>query len=113
FKGQLKMTREEYPQVCDYLRSLLLPDNVIVNFNGDRLQPRTPLHTFEASLDTLVADEEGVMRSRVRKTKINVFEAVAGEVPSLYEMGLPIVETGDKWHINIGQKVPLNRDRNN
>ena len=31
----------------------------------------------------------------------------------LYEMGLPIVETGDKWHINVGQKIPLNRDRNN
>ena len=28
-------------------------------------------------------------------------------------MGLPIVETGDKWHVNVGQKIPLNRDRNN
>jgi hypothetical protein len=36
-----------------------------------------------------------------------------GEVPALYEMGLPVVETGDKWHVNIGQKVPLNRDRDN
>ena len=34
-------------------------------------------------------------------------------MPSLYEMGLPIVETGDKWHVSVGQKVPLNRDRNN
>jgi hypothetical protein len=23
------------------------------------------------------------------------------------------VETGDRWHVNIGQKVPLNRDRDN
>jgi hypothetical protein len=28
-------------------------------------------------------------------------------------MGLPIVDTGDKWHVSIGQKVPLNRDRDN
>src|SRR5436190_14694967 len=28
FQGRIKMTREEYPQVCDYLRSLLLPDSV-------------------------------------------------------------------------------------
>ena len=28
-------------------------------------------------------------------------------------MGLPVVETGDKWHVNVGQKVPLNRDRDN
>src|ERR1017187_1847292 len=26
FQGRIKMTREEYPLVCDYLRSLLLPE---------------------------------------------------------------------------------------
>ena len=113
FQGRIKMTREEYPQVCDYLRSLLLPENIVVTFNGDRLLPRKPLHTFEASLETLVADDEGVMRPRVRKTQVGIYEALPGEVPSLYEMGLPVVETGDKWHVNVGQKVPLNRDRDN
>jgi hypothetical protein len=39
FQGRIKMTREEYPQVCDYLRSLLLPKDIIVTFNGDRLIP--------------------------------------------------------------------------
>ena len=34
-------------------------------------------------------------------------------MPSLYEMGLPIVDTGDKWHVDVRQKVPLNRDRTN
>jgi hypothetical protein len=113
FQGTIRMTREEYPQVCDYLRSLLLPENVIVTFNGDRLLPRKPLRTFEASLETLVADDQSVMRLRVRKTQVGIFEALPGEVPNLYEMGLPVVETGDKWHVNIGQKVPLNRDRDN
>jgi hypothetical protein len=28
-------------------------------------------------------------------------------------MGLPVVETGDRWHVSVGQKVPLNRDRDN
>src|SRR5579871_2754230 len=37
FQGRIRMTREEYPAVCDYLRSLLLPDSVAVKFNGDRL----------------------------------------------------------------------------
>jgi hypothetical protein len=91
----------------------LLPDNVVVTFNGDRLLAREPLHTFEASLETLVADSEGVMRPRARKTQVGVYEVLPDEVASLYEMGLPVVETGDKWHLNIGQKVPLNRDRNN
>lgn len=113
FKGRIRMTREEYPEVCDYLRSLLLPKDVTVTLNGDPLFARKPLHKFEASLETLVADENGVMRSRVRKTTVKVYLPLPEEVASLYEMGLPVVETGDKWHVNIAQKVPLNRDRDN
>ena len=36
-----------------------------------------------------------------------------GEKATLYEMGIPVVETGDKWHYDIGQKVPLTLDREN
>jgi hypothetical protein len=113
FQGRIRMTRDEYPQVCTYLRSLLLPTDIVVTFNGDRLLPRQPVHTFKASLETPDADQDGVMRQRVRKTVLSVYDPLPGEVPSLYEMGLPIVETGDKWHVSVGQKVPLNRDRNN
>jgi hypothetical protein len=113
FQGRIKLTREEFAEVADYLRSLLLPDDVVVTFNGDRLLARKPLRTFEASLETLVADDQGVMRPRVRKAQVSLFEPLPGEVPALYEMGLPVVETGDRWHINIHQKVPLNRDRDN
>lgn len=31
----------------------------------------------------------------------------------LYEMGIPIVETGDRWHLDVQQKCPLNADRDN
>jgi hypothetical protein len=113
FQGRIRLTREEYPQVADYLRSLLLPEGIIVTFNGDRLLPRKPIRTFEASLETLVADDQGVMRPRVRKAQVGIFEPLPGETPGLYEMGLPVVETGDRWHVNVGQKVPLNRDREN
>lgn len=113
FQGRIKMTAEEYTQVCDYLRSLLLPDGIAVTFNGDKLLPRQPIHTFQASLETQIADDKGVMRPTTRKTVVSLYEPLPGEVPALYEMGLPIVETSDRWHVSIGQKVPLNRDRNN
>ena len=115
FHGTIRMTREEYPEVCDYLRSLLLPENVVVTFNGDRVLLSKPLRTFETSLETLVADDQGVMKPRQRKTQVSSFEPLPGETPSLYELGLPVVELpgNDKWHINVGQKVPLNRDRDN
>lgn len=113
FQGRIKMNREEYEAVADYLRSLLLPKDVVVTYNGDQLLPRKSLQRCELSLETLVADDQGVMRCRTRKTVVKLYPPLPGEAAHLYEMGLPVVETGDKWHVNIRQKVPLNRDRNN
>lgn len=113
FQGRMRMTREEMEEVANYLRCLLLPESIVVTFNGERLRSRKPLHVFQATLLTTVADTNGIMRSRDRKTEVVVLEVQEGETATLYEMGLPIVETCDKWHVNVGQKVPLNRDRNN
>jgi hypothetical protein len=113
FQGRIRMTEQEHSEVCDYLRSLVLPDGIAVTFNGQQLLPRQPIHIFMASLETQIADEKGIMRPTTRKAQVSLYEPLPGEVATLYEMGLPIVETQDKWHVSIGQKVPLNRDRNN
>lgn len=114
FSGQMKMSAKEYEEVCQYLQTLLLPEGIIVSFNGEQLQPRKPIKVFDASLETLIADDQGVMRPRVRKTQVSVHEAQADETASrLYEMGLPVVETGDKWHVSVAQKLPVNKDRDN
>ncbi len=113
FQGRFRMTEAEYSQVADYLRSLLLPEGITVTFNGQPILPRQPIYTFAASLETQIADSKGVMRPTTRKAQVRLYEPLPGEVPTLYEMGLPIVETGDKWHVSVGQKVPLNKDRNN
>jgi hypothetical protein len=113
FRGRMRMNREEMEEVGNYLRCLLLPETIAVTFNGDPLKARKPLHVFQATLPAVVADTNGIMRTRDRKTQVSILEVQAGETATLYEMGLPIVETGDKWHLNVGQKVPLNKDRNN
>jgi hypothetical protein len=113
FRGRLKMSQEEYAEVCDYVRSLLLSEGVVVTFNGDQLLPRQPIHTFEATLETVLADNKGILRPTTRKTVVSLYEPLPGETPSLYELGMPVVDTSDKWHVSIGQKVPLNKDRNN
>ena len=113
FIGEIRMTREECQQAGAYLRTLLIPSGVLVVFNDGILPSRKPLHAFTADLSTLVADEDGIMRERTRQTTIRVYEPTPGEVATLYELGLPVVETGDKWHVDIGQRVPLNRDRDN
>lgn len=113
FQGRMRMTREEMEEVGNYLRCLLLPETIAATFNGERLKSRKALHVFPATLPTVVSDCNGIMRTRDRKTEIAILEVQAGETATLYEMGLPIVETSDKWHVNVGQKVPLNKDRNN
>jgi len=113
FEATLRLTRDEYDAAATYLRSLLLPAGVNVTFNGEALPARQPVRAFEATLDTELADEEGVLRRRTRKTQVQLYEPSPGEAPTLYELGLPVVETGDRWHVNIGQKVPLTWNRDN
>ena len=36
-----------------------------------------------------------------------------GEEAYLYELGIPVVPTGDTFHVNVKQKVPLNIERSN
>jgi hypothetical protein len=31
----------------------------------------------------------------------------------IYELGIPVVETGDRFHVDVQQKVPLNQERDN
>ena len=36
-----------------------------------------------------------------------------GETPTIFERGIPVVETEAPFHINVGQTVPLSMDRDN
>lgn len=115
FYAKVRMTAEERQQACEAVRRLLPPEGVKLVFNDVIIQSRIPLRKIEATLPTEIADAEGMLRRSARKTVIEVHEAKEGEVPSVYEMGIPVVETsvGDKWHFNVMQKVPLNSDRDN
>lgn len=113
FRGTVRATVKETEQITEYVKTLLLPSTPEVCFNGKKLDPRPAIRSFSESIETVLSDEEGIMRPTTRKTTISVYKVAEGETAMLYEMGLPIVETGDKWHINVQQKVPLNRDRDN
>ncbi len=113
FEGILYMTRYHPAESRNAASMVIVATGVKVVFNGEVLQPREPIHSFEATLDTEVADDEGFLRKSRRKTTICVFEPFPDETATLYEMGLPVVESGDRWHIHVGQKVPLTMDREN
>ncbi|MEM3116790.1 MAG: ATP-binding protein [Nitrososphaerales archaeon] len=113
FEALLRAGQEEILEIEKAVSSLIPPEGIETTFNGQLIQSRNPLVSFEAQLPAEIADSEGVLRRTVRKTTVRVFEPREGEVASIYEMGIPVVETGDKWHYDVGQKVPLNVDRDN
>ncbi len=113
FEATIRMTREEYEQVYSAVWRLLPPEGVKLIFNGVHIEHRKPLRVIEATLPTEIADAEGILRRSARKTKVEVVECRPREVATLYEMGIPVVSTGDRWHVNVQMKVPLNSDRDN
>jgi hypothetical protein len=84
-----------------------------MTLNGQVLPSRRPVRTAEAILPTEYADETGDLRRTERKTRIDIYEVAAGEVASIFELGIPVVETGDVFHYDVRQRVPLPINRNN
>lgn len=113
FTAVVRMNQDERIAMKAAVMKLIPPPGIATSLNGIDIPVRMPLRKVEATLPTEIADEEGVLRRSSRKTVVEVHEAREGEIPSVYEMGIPVVETGDKWHYNVLQKVPLNADRDN
>jgi hypothetical protein len=107
------MTQEEFDEACSAMRRVIVPPGIEVQFNGEGLATRTPLKIVRATLPTVLSDEEGYIRRTERQTEVRIYEPLPNETPSIYELGIPVVETGDRWHVDVQQKVPLNMDRDN
>lgn len=111
FRGELSLTQEEFDAMAAAVKLVIPPIRTL--FNGIEVPARQVLHEFEATLATEIADENGICRSRQRKTAVRLYPLLAGEKPMLYEMGMPVVEIDGKWHVDVQQKVPLNIERDN
>lgn len=112
-QATLSMTKAEAKEFEGLVRAIFVPAGVEVTFNGDPLLPREEFRSFMASLPTVLADEEGNLRPTARKTPVGLVEVADGETAMIYELGMPVVEHDGRWHVNVGQKVPLNSDRDN
>jgi hypothetical protein len=115
FDGTLRMTRSEYGEVCKAVRTILVPYDKRVRFNGEELPEHKRIEGFRIKLPTEVGDSESILRRTVRETLVQLHAVEEGEEPHLYEMGIPIVELtgGEPWHVDIHQRVLLNSDRDN
>jgi len=115
FEAIVRMTQAEFDEAVVDFKKVLPPNdaNRVTVFNKEPLPVRIPITFFTATLPTVLSDGEGTLRKTQRKTQVEVYEVLPGETASIYEMGIPVVETGDKYHINVMQKVPLTMERDN
>jgi len=113
FRATIPMTKADLEEINQAVKRLIPPADIATMFNGCILASRFPVAFVNEVLPTVVADGEGVLRKTSRKTLVRVYEPAEGEVAMLYEMGIPVVETGDRFHVDVQQKVPLNMDRDN
>lgn len=114
FNGLVRMTREEMDEAIQAMQRVIPPPGIRTYLNGHEIPIRKPMRTVHETLATEVADHEGVLRPSRRRTTVHLYEPRPGETPTLYEMGIPVVELeGVPFHVEVTQKVPLNMERDN
>lgn len=113
FWAQIRCNAEQYDQFLDYMSKIIVRPGLKLIVNGTEIPHRQPFKTFEAKLATEIAGDNGELRRTVRTCEVQLFEALPDRPAMLYELGIPVVETGDKYEYNVLQKVPLNVDRDN
>jgi len=113
FSATIAITKSEYEEICKAAKMLMPPPHIDTYFNGEKLTTRTPIRSFDDMLQTEVSRADGILTRTTRKTEVEVYEVMDGEEAYLYELGIPVVSTGDTYHVNVKQKVPLNIERDN
>lgn len=114
FFASIPMTREEIAECIEAAKTILMPERIDYRVNGEQVPHRKPLRIItDVTLQTEFENDEGQYRKTRRKTYIEVYLPDADEQPMIYELGIPVMPTGDKWSYNIGQRVPLNSERDN
>lgn len=110
FWAIIDCTQERFEQLMDYMRKVLVRPGLMLTVNGENISPRQPIKVFTETLQTEIGE---LLSKSMRKCEIQIYEPSGDEVAMVYELGIPVVETGDRWHYNVTQKVPLNIDRDN
>lgn len=113
FDGVLLMNPAEYDECCRGVSRLIPPAGKDVWFNGQLLTAPPLRHEFRVTLPTTIGDPGGSITRTRRITTVRVYDPLPGRRAAIYEMGIPVVETDDKWHYDVQQRVPLNMQRDN
>lgn len=116
FMATIRMNKAEIEEALRIAHTFLSPKGISTVINNVPLRYRETAACFETSLETEIWKDgaDGVVRKPTRRrTTVEVLEPQDNEIAMIYEMGLPVMATGDKWHYNVMQRVPLTSSRDN
>ena len=112
FTGEIKLNESELKDLVDQCSKIKVPKGVTLNVCGEHKHYDAPKFTFETSLPTIIADEEGNLKRSTQKTVVEVYPK-SGDKGYIFELGIPVVDIDINYDVNVMQKVPLNKDRDN
>src|SRR5580700_10341015 len=98
FLGTMRLKIEEWEEMVEGAKRLIPPSGVTILVNGVAVSNREPVLSWKANLPSLIPDEEGRLRPTKRDTTITLYAIEQGETPTLYEMGIPVVEFEGLYH---------------
>jgi hypothetical protein len=113
FEGIYRCTASQYADALAKLRRVIVRPGVMLVINGATIPTRSAVATATVTLPTVLEDNEKNLIKTERKTTVDIYHVLDGEVACLYEVGIPICPTGDVYHADVRQKIPLSVDRNN
>lgn len=64
-------------------------------------------------METVVMTDSGVLKNDRLLADVVVYLPRPGEAAHIYEMGIPVLATGDKFSVDVQVKVPMNAERDN
>jgi len=106
-----KMNKQEAAEFVTLVQAIIVPEGITFKFNDTVIERPAPVKAVKETLDTVYWDAEGQMHETRRQTDVELFEAHG---PAwILELGIPVVEHDGRFHVNIGQKVPLSTSRDN
>jgi len=109
----VKLTKRELEGLREAAQLILPPRGVRLVIDGTEIAHRDPLAVISTTLATELIGDDGMMRPTKRMTTIHVHQVGPGEEAMVFEMGIPVMPTGDRWHIDVLQKIPLSIERDN
>lgn len=113
FRATLRMTKADRERTLARAMEMIPPLGIDTTVNGVPLRSRTAVREVHVDALPTVIEVDGSMRRSARNAAVRLYDPQPGELPSVYEMGIPVVENGDRWHYDVDQKVPLTSDRDN